>query len=337
MSFEESYVGRLRAIVGNRLLMTPGSRATIVDNNDRVLLQMRGDNRKWGLPGGAAEENETIGDSAIREVEEETGLRILNPKPFGYFSMPDGNSIVYPNGDEVQPYVVDFHATEWEGELRADGIESLDLQWFPIDDTPNDMLPRHQLALAAFKKYRAGDGFQYMSGIAPGTSPNVPLGQPFSESHLGRLRQLVGSRLLVMPSARILVVRDGTHGLLQLRSDLNRWGLPAGFPEEGEPLDRTAVREAEEETGLKLLDATPFAVSSTPAIETVVYPNGDKIQAHTLNFFATRWEGEVTADEESLALEWIPLNAVPADMLPGHKRTVEAYLRYCDSGEFQQF
>jgi DNA polymerase len=53
----------------------------VVDAEGRVLLIRRADERLWGLPKGTVEPGETLEETAVREVREETGLlvRILRP------------------------------------------------------------------------------------------------------------------------------------------------------------------------------------------------------------------------------------------------------------------
>ena len=64
--------------------------AAIVDG-DRVLAIRRRDNDKWEPPGGTLEPNETIVDGLEREVREELGIRISNPRLTGvYKNLPRG-------------------------------------------------------------------------------------------------------------------------------------------------------------------------------------------------------------------------------------------------------
>ncbi|GAB3745518.1 hypothetical protein GCM10028864_14760 [Microlunatus parietis] len=59
MSYEESYVGSLRQLVGDRRLITPGPRAVITDNHDRLLFIRRSDNGAWAMPAGGMELGES--------------------------------------------------------------------------------------------------------------------------------------------------------------------------------------------------------------------------------------------------------------------------------------
>lgn len=63
----------LRSELGH---ITPkvGADAAIFDEEGRVLLHQRADNRRWCLPCGWVDPNESPEEAAVREVREETGL-----------------------------------------------------------------------------------------------------------------------------------------------------------------------------------------------------------------------------------------------------------------------
>lgn len=86
--FSSTYLGRLRQVVGDRLVLMPGARIVIQDTDGRILLQHRTDFGLWGLPGGNAEDGESLASIIVREVEEEVGLLIPTPRPFGFASDP---------------------------------------------------------------------------------------------------------------------------------------------------------------------------------------------------------------------------------------------------------
>jgi ADP-ribose pyrophosphatase YjhB (NUDIX family) len=157
----------------------------------------------------------------------------------------------------------------------------------------------------------------------------------FADSHLGRLRSIVGSRLLLVPGARVVLLNDDGDILLQKRADFSVWGLPGGNAEEGEDLATVAAREVEEETGLTVTQLRPFGFGCDPAVETVVFPNGDQCQFFVLNFCSRTFSGTLrAADDESLDLGWFPLAALP-EMLPNMQRSVEAHQKFLATGQFQ--
>jgi 8-oxo-dGTP diphosphatase len=86
----------------------------------------------WLAPGGKVEPNESPLEAALREVEEETGLRIQETRLRGMLTFPDlGDS---PFGDEWHVFV--FYASRWEGSLRADCPEGT-LAWIPREELSN--------------------------------------------------------------------------------------------------------------------------------------------------------------------------------------------------------
>ncbi|WP_375459585.1 NUDIX domain-containing protein [uncultured Enterovirga sp.] len=157
----------------------------------------------------------------------------------------------------------------------------------------------------------------------------------FAKSYLGRLRGTVGSRLLLVPGMRV-VVEDGAGAiLLQLRSDYGVWGLPGGVPDEGEGAEAVAIRETEEETGIRIADPLPFGFASDPAHEVWTYPNGDRCHYFTLLYAARTFSGELIAsNDESLRVGWFRPDALP-DLMPVMQRTLDAYGRFRATGLFQ--
>lgn len=159
MTFADSYLGKLRSLVGSRCLLVPGARVIIAREDGSILLQHRSDLSLWGLPGGNAEEGEDLAEVAIRETFEETGLRITNPKPFGFGSNPEFETIRFPNGDVCQFFVMMFYATHYDGDIAIDGSETLDLGWFRLDKLPM-MLGNMRRSVEAYAGFTKTGSFQ---------------------------------------------------------------------------------------------------------------------------------------------------------------------------------
>lgn len=134
------YIQKLRELVGHRPLIMPGANMIVVDKNNRLLLQLRSDNKCWGLPGGAMEPGETLEEVAKRELYEETNLVAKNLTLFNVYS---GEEFYYkyPHGDEVYNVITTFICTEFEGVMRKDENEVLDIEFFHYDDLPSTLNP----------------------------------------------------------------------------------------------------------------------------------------------------------------------------------------------------
>jgi hypothetical protein len=56
--------------------IVPAASAVVLNHDGKILLHKRKDNALWSLPGGAMELGESIEETIIREVKEETGLDV---------------------------------------------------------------------------------------------------------------------------------------------------------------------------------------------------------------------------------------------------------------------
>lgn len=159
--FWSSYLGRLRTKVGNNMVLMPGARTVMQRADGKILLERRVDFGLWGLPGGNAEEGESIELTMQRELHEEVGITALNLVPFGYSSQPDLEAFSYPNGHQMHSFCLNFHLTRWQGTPHvADLEESSAIDWFDLESPPDDLMPQHSRALKHFRAYQAGGGFQ---------------------------------------------------------------------------------------------------------------------------------------------------------------------------------
>ena len=92
----------------------------LIEDGDRILLQNRvkKDWQGYTLPGGHVEPGESFVDAVIREMKEETGLTVTDPRLAGVKQFP------IENGRYI---VLLFKATRWTGELVSS--EEGQMEW----------------------------------------------------------------------------------------------------------------------------------------------------------------------------------------------------------------
>lgn len=129
------YIEELRALVGKRPLILVAAGVFVLDDQNRVLLQRRADYGMWSAPGGIMELGETLEETARRELFEEVGLEA---GALTLFSVASGleDHYIYPNGDECYFVTACFATREVSGQPSADGVEGLEVRYFPIDHLP---------------------------------------------------------------------------------------------------------------------------------------------------------------------------------------------------------
>ncbi|HEU5139404.1 MAG TPA: NUDIX hydrolase [Bacillales bacterium] len=140
------YVKHLRSMVGHEKVIMVVAGAFVFDKENRILLQQRSDNGKWGMPGGFMELGENVQDTAKREVYEETGLKLEDLDLFGIYSGPDYDK-TFPNGDKVSLVQFTFMCTKYKGKLVEHNEESLNNKFFPLQELPPNLFSEHQVMM----------------------------------------------------------------------------------------------------------------------------------------------------------------------------------------------
>ena len=129
------YIMDLRKHIGHNPLIGVGATTLVFNDKKELLLNLRTDTNTWGIPGGSMELYETIEETAIRELKEETGIcadelelvTVLSGKEF-YFE--------YPNGDKMCTVIVLFKVLNYSGTIKVSDTESKALKFFPLNNLP---------------------------------------------------------------------------------------------------------------------------------------------------------------------------------------------------------
>jgi len=134
----------------------------------------------------------------------------------------------------------------------------------------------------------------------------------------------------IQTGAAIIIRNENGQILLQERTDRNKWGLPGGCQDLGEDLRMTAVREAYEETGIKL-DPNEIELIDTLSgkFRKNSYPNGDIVYNNTSLYLADisiSDESTLKGDSETKRLKFFNPDEVPKNLMDAD--LIKAYLNY---------
>lgn len=138
----------------------------------------------------------------------------------------------------------------------------------------------------------------------------------------------------IQTGSAIIIRNKFKEILLQERTDREMWGLPGGCQELGEELKQTAIREAFEETGIKI------DINKLVLIDTLSgndrknsYPNGDIVYNNTSLYLADVLDYEIDnikGDSETKRLRFFKTDDLPNNLMD--KDLINAYLKYIKNG-----
>ena len=134
----------------------------------------------------------------------------------------------------------------------------------------------------------------------------------------------------IQTGAAIIIRNENGEILLQERTDRDKWGLPGGCQDLGEDLRITAVREAFEETGIKL-DPNEIELIDTLSGESRKnsYPNGDIVYNNTSLYLADvsmEDASNLKGDSETKRLRFFNPEEVPENLMDAD--LIKSYIRY---------
>ena len=203
-----------------------GAAAVIFDAAGHVLLvkQTYGD-CNWALPGGYTEPNESIVETAVREVREETGLQVVADRL---------NGIYYGQQRDFHHFVFLCHPVGAAAGPRPCSSEVAACTYWPTDALP------HQMSDLTRRFIRD-------AGAVGGTSvlPVIVTSRGWMEQVKSSRRRLVALAVMFSADGQVLLVKHTYGG--------RYWAYPGGFVEPQESITAAVVRETWEETGLRVV------------------------------------------------------------------------------------
>lgn len=100
--------------------------------------------KKWTFPGGGVKKNENFEKAAIRELEEETGIKIDNLIEIGEYSS-DSNF----KKNTVKCFYLQIDSDF----VKIDNFEIIDYGWYTLDQIPKDCSFAVEKILKIYKEF----------------------------------------------------------------------------------------------------------------------------------------------------------------------------------------
>ncbi|MTV83250.1 NUDIX hydrolase [Secundilactobacillus folii] len=143
-----SYIQNLRGAVGHAPIISTGAAGLIYNSNAQLLFVYRSDTHLWGLPSGSKELNESLEETAVREVLEETGVHARGMKFQTILSGPS-MQFKYPNGDQIDAVIAVYQGFTRDTGLVPQIGETEKVAFFDLNQFPDSITDfSHQILVA---------------------------------------------------------------------------------------------------------------------------------------------------------------------------------------------
>ncbi len=112
--------------------LTLGVRAVVTSEDGRILLVRHTYTAGWHFPGGGVEKNETAESALARELEQETGLKLIG--------VPELHGIYFNRSVNARDHVL-VYLCETHGEVLAKphSLEIAETKFFDLEQLPHDI------------------------------------------------------------------------------------------------------------------------------------------------------------------------------------------------------
>jgi len=127
-------------------------------------------------------------------------------------------------------------------------------------------------------------------------------------------------------AADVIIELDGSIVLIERKNFPYGWAIPGGFVDIGEAVEMAAVREALEETSLKVEPRALLGIYSRPGRD----PRGQTVTA----VYIGRGQGAPKAADDAKNIGLFPPDRLPSPLAFDHAEILADYLRFIRTGEY---
>ena len=136
--------------------LVPSVNVVVTNADGDVLLIRRSDNQNWAVPGGAIDLGESMGQAAVRETLEETGIECEITGLVGIYTDPK-HVILYTSNGEVRQEFSILLTARATGGTPTPSDESSEVRWVPREDLGGYSMDRSmRLRIGHFLEGRVG-------------------------------------------------------------------------------------------------------------------------------------------------------------------------------------
>lgn len=138
----DDYIKKIRKLIGHEPMLIPHAVVILFNEENKVLFEVRADDGYFDFPGGSADLDEEVKETAKRELYEETGLIADELELFEVYSGPI-TKYTYFNKDVIYGVDTFYVCRKYHGELKPQQEEVKELVFLDINKVNGKLSPRN--------------------------------------------------------------------------------------------------------------------------------------------------------------------------------------------------
>ena len=146
----DDYIKRIRKLIGHAPMLIPHAVVILLDEDNKVLFEVRADDGYLDFPGGSVDMGEEAIETAKRELYEEAGLIADELELFDVYSGPI-TKYTYFNQDVIYGVDTFYVCRKYHGELKPQKEEVKELLFLDVNNINGKLSPRNKKVIEDIK------------------------------------------------------------------------------------------------------------------------------------------------------------------------------------------